>query len=159
MAHKKEIYTAVIKILPSSNSLIDRQISLENYNRLAAAFYHLFNSAILTKGDYSHILGVLAEKLPVYEAGADADTFASLASSYAEFGYPENPDIRRVITDFVQNIEGIPVTLVTKAVYAIREKTKVASDFVGIELHTHGFTLTPLTESEFNTIKSIILVK
>ena len=159
MAHKKEIYTAVIKILPSSNCFIDRQISLENYNRLAAAFYHLFNSAILTKGDYIHILGMLAEKLPVYEAGADTDTFASLASSYAEFGYPENPDIRRVITSFVQSIDGIPCSLLSSAIYAIREKVKGASDFVGIELHTRGFTLTPLTEQEFSTIKSIILVK
>ena len=57
MSHKKEIYTAIFKRLPSTNCLIDRAISVENYNRLVAAFYYLFNSDTLTKGDYVHISG------------------------------------------------------------------------------------------------------
>ncbi len=159
MAHKKEIYTAVIKILPNTNCFIDRHISLENYNRLAAAFYHLFNSATLTKSDYIHIFRVLCDKLPVYEAGGDTETFKNLAITYAEFNYPQNGDIRRVISDFLDNVDPVPFSYLSKALYAIASRLKDCSDFVGIELHTHGFTLTPLTESEFNTIKSIIFVK
>ena len=157
--HEKKIYTAVVKILPSSNLLIDRHIALDHFNRLAAAFYHLFNSTTLTKGDYIHIFKVLSEKLPVYEAGGDVETFKKLAVTYAEFNYPPNGDIRRVISDFLDNIAPIPFSFLSKAIYAIASRLKDCSDFVGIELHTRGFTLTPLTESEFNTIKSIILVK
>ncbi len=159
MSHKKEIYTTVVKALPNTNCFIDRSITAEDYNRLAAAFYYLFNSDILTKGDYIHIVGVLAEKLPVYERGGDKEKFKELAVTYAEFGYPTNPDIRRVICDFIDHIDGISGALLTKSIAAIRARLENCSDFVGTEALSHGFSLTPITEKELATIKSIILVR
>ena len=159
MSHKKEIYTAIFKRLPGTNCLIDRAISVENYNRLVAAFYYLFNSDTLTKGDYVHIFGVLAEKFPIYMQSGDKEKFKSLAISYAEFNYPPNPDIRRVITDFIDHIDEIPDFLLSKAIYALAEDTKKCNDFVGKELHARNFTLTPVSEKELDTIKSIILIR
>ncbi|MBE6655846.1 MAG: hypothetical protein E7609_03110 [Ruminococcaceae bacterium] len=158
MSHKKEIYTTVLKALPNTNCFIDRSTTAEDYNRLAAAFYYLFNSDILTKGDYVHVFGVLSEKLPIYERGGDKEKFKELAVTYAEFGYPKNPDIRRVICDFIDHIDGISGALLARSVNALRARLEKCSDFVGTEALSHGFTLTPLTEKELATIKSIILV-
>lgn len=159
MAHKKEIYTSVIKILPGANCFIDRAISAENYNRLVRAFYHLFDSDTLTKGDYIHIFGVLTEKFPVYEKNADKKKYKELTVTYAEFNYPPNPDLRRVISDFMDHIDGIPSALLSKALYALAAQLPKSSDFVGTELHARNFTLTPVSEEELATIKSIILVR
>ena len=159
MAHKKEIYTTVIKALPNTNCFIDRSITVTDYNRLTSAFYYLFNSNILTKGDYVHVFAVLAEKLPVYETGGDKEKFKELAVTYAEFGYPPNPDIRRVICDFIDHVDGISPTLLAKSLHALRARLDKCSDFVGTEALSHGFSLTPITEKELATIKGIILVK
>ena len=159
MAHKKEIYTTVIKALPHTNCFIDRNVTADTYNALAAAFYHLFNSDILTKGDYIHIFGVLTEKFPVYEKTADKEKYKELSVSYATFGYPPNPDLSRVISDFIDSIGSIPTANLRQALYTILTRLKDSSDFVGTELHARGFTLTPITEKELATIQSIILVK
>lgn len=158
MAHKKEIYTTVFKHLPSSNCLIDKSIAADVYNRLTAAYYHLFNSDVLTKGDYIHIFKVLCEKLPVYEMGGDKEKFKELAIVYAEFGYPPNPDMRRVIGDFIDNIEGISNAMLSKSLYALAAQLQKSNDFVGTELHARGFSLSPISEKELTTIKGIILV-
>lgn len=158
MAHQKEIYTTVRKWLPNTNCFIDKATTAEDYNRLSAAFYHLFNSDILTKGDYVHIFKVLREKLPVYEKSGNRDSFRELAVSYAEFGYPPNPDLRRVICDFIDHIDGIPCAKLSKALYDLGAQVEKSSEFVGTEAHARGFSLTPISEQDLATIKSIILV-
>lgn len=159
MAHKKEIYTAVIKSLPSTNLFIERDTKEEDFNRLSAAFYHLFNSDMLTRRDYLHLLEVLCEKFPIYEQSGDIEKYKSIAVSYAEFGYPPNPDIRKVLTDFLDHIDALSPTVLRKAIYKIKEKVSDCSEFVGVELHARGFSLSPITEAELATIKSIILVR
>ncbi len=159
MAHKKEIYTTVIKSLPNTNLFIEKQTTAEEYNRLSAAFYHLFDSDMLTRRDYLHILEVLAEKMPIYEQSGDIEKYKAIAVSYAEFGYPQNPDIRRVIVDFLDNAGSLSPALLGKAIGKIKAKTADCSEFVGVELHARGFALTPITDKELATIKSIILVR
>ena len=158
MEHKKEIYTTVRKWLPSTNCFIDRATTAEEFNRLTAAFYYLFNSDLLTKGDYAHILKVLREKLPIYERGGNREAYRDLSVSYAEFGYPPNPDLRRVICDFIDHIDGIPCAKLSKALYDIGAQVEKSSEFVGTETHARGFSLTPITAEELTTIKGIILV-
>lgn len=158
MAHKKEIYTTVFKSLPSTNLFIKKETKVEDLNRLSAAFYYLFNSDTLTRRDYIHIFNVLREKLPIYEQSGDMEKMKALAVAYAEYNYPPNPDIRRVISDFLDHAEEIPPFALGNALGLISTKLGNCSEFVGVELHARGFSLTPISEQTLATIKGIILV-
>lgn len=56
------IYTTIRKILPSNYIFIEMDTNAEEVNALNNAYYNLFNSNVLTKGDYIHIFNVLIEK-------------------------------------------------------------------------------------------------
>ena len=159
MSHKKEIYTTVVKILPYAGMFLEKQTRLDDYNALCAALYHLFNSAMLTKKDYIHIVDVLCEKFPIYELGGDVDAYKHAALTYATFGYPSCDDLARVIGDFIDKIPAVPVGMLGNALHKLRAKLTDASEFVGVELHKRGFTLIPLTEEELASIKRITLVE
>ncbi|MBQ9736340.1 MAG: hypothetical protein IJV96_06125 [Clostridia bacterium] len=158
MSHKKEIYTAVFKILPYSGLFLEKGTKLEDFNALCAAFYYLFNSAILTKKDYIHITDVLCEKFPIYELGGDIDAYKHAAVTYATFGYPPCDDLARVIGDFIDHVPAVPTFMLGNALRTMRLKLADASEFVGVEMHGKGFTLTPLTAEELASIKKITLV-
>ena len=159
MSHKKEIYTSVHKILPYPGMFLEKQTKLDDYNALCAAFYYLFNSAILTKKDYIHIVDVLCEKFPIYELGGDVDAYKHAAVSYAAYGYPPSDDLARVIGEFIDHIPAVPTFMLGNALRKMRVKLTDASEFVGVEMHKKGFTLTPLTAEELETIKKITLVR
>ena len=141
--------TKVVKILPIAGDMITAFSCVENFDKMQRAFHSLFDSALLTKDDYEHILKVISSKLPIYAQGLDAEAFKSLVIGYVKHGYPDNPDLERAVFGFIDGFYGINPTEVTGAVALILKRMKTrCSDFVGLEAQKK-FYLTPTPESDF----------
>ena len=124
----------------------------KQYDIMQRAFYAFFDSELLTRADYLHILRVLTEKLPIYQSTGNLESFMRLAIDYAKFNYPPNPDIERVITAFIGAVAELPATLVSSALTLILRKTEKSDEFVGVEAR-ELFFLYDTSESELNLIK------
>lgn len=155
----KQIYTTVIKILPSSNLFITKDVTIDNFNMLNRAYYNLFNSNLLTRKDYAHLFNVIIEKMPIYEVSKDAEQLKEIVYSYATFNYPVNPDFKIVIDRFLSELVKLQPYLINNSLYSIKKKLDDCSEFVGIELiQQNKFFKDDLTSNELETIKKIILV-
>ena len=122
------------------------------FDLMQRAFYAFFDSDLLTRSDYLHLLTVLSEKLPIYEKGGDIESFKRLAIDYAKYNYPPNPDIDKAVAAFVDGIAGIPVHLVSKSLALILKRTEVSDQFVGAEAR-ENFFLYDTAPSELDLIK------
>ena len=152
------IARAIMKKLPSLSPIMAEIRTLEDFNSLNHAYYALFNSYLLTRSDYRHIFTVLCDKLPIYEKTADTQQYKDIATRYATFNYIQNPDVARVISEFIDRIKPISLILLQLSLFSIRQQLEGASEFVGIEvIDKHIFSDTDQSENTFRNIRKIVL--
>ena len=152
------IARAIMKKLPSLSPIMAEIRTLEDFNALNHAYYALFNSYLLTRSDYRHIFAVLCDKLPIYEKTADTQQYKDIATRYATFNYIQNPDVPRVIGEFIDRIKPISLILLQLSLLSIRDQLSESSEFVGIEvINKHIFSNTDQSEKTFRNIRKIVL--
>ena len=101
---------------------------------------------------------MLCDKLPIYEKTADTQQYKDIATRYATFNYIQNPDVPRVIGEFIDRIKPISLILLQLSLLSIRDQLSESSEFVGIEvINKHIFSNTDQSEKTFRNIRKIVL--
>ena len=143
------------KPLPSMSWFVRFLENAKEYNQLSQAFFCLFDSNTLTKNDYLRIVTYLYDKLPIYEVGASAEQYKRTVLTYAEFNYPPNPDIKRVIYAFASCLSGMRLGLISAVLYTLKGKLADCANFVGVQINAQskGSPRAPLDEKAFAVLK------
>ncbi len=143
------------KPLPSMSWFVRFLENAKEYNQLSQAFFCLFDSNTLTKNDYLRIVTCLYDKLPIYEMGAGSEQYKRTVLTYAEFNYPPNPDIKRVIYAFASCFGGMRLNLISAVLYTLKGKLADCANFVGTQINAQskGSTRAPLDEKAFAVLK------
>lgn len=129
----------------------------KEYNQLSQSLYCLFDSNTLTRNDYLRIVGILYDKLPIYEATGSAEQYKKTVLTYVEFNYPPNPDIKKVIYAFASCINGMRMHLVCCVLLTLKNKLADCANFVGSQINASGKTAgkTPVDEKTFTLLKKV----
>ncbi len=151
----------VIKKLPGMNQHLQYIKTAEEYNAVNHALYNFFNSKILTKNDYIHLVNVLLEKLPVYKLNKSLENYITTVLTYAKYNYPSSDGFEEVISGLLRSTPQMSVVILEKALYTLKKVLPTCNEFVGVEALAEGMTisLSDITQEDLETIKKILMIK